>query len=154
MTGLFQPARPDAEPGYIDGHHGEWLAAGRIGRHIRAYWLRAIRFMCMSPAILVWANAGYSAKNAGRETTFITALPSSTLASARRSRFGELRPWEQVSANVYYLQSFRQLAKSGIGYERASQMARIGSCFAAGINTPCIPISPWLRRPLTVYGWW
>ena len=44
------------EPGYIDGHHGEWLAAPEeLERHIRAYWLRAIRFMCMSPAILVWS---------------------------------------------------------------------------------------------------
>ena len=27
------------EPGYIDGHHGEWLAAPEeLERHIRAYW--------------------------------------------------------------------------------------------------------------------
>ena len=42
----------------------------------------------------------------------------------------------QVSANVYYLHELSDnYAKSGIGYERASHMARIGSCFAAGINT-------------------
>ena len=42
----------------------------------------------------------------------------------------------QVSVNVYYLHELSDsYAKSGIGYERASQMARIGSCFAAGINT-------------------
>ncbi len=42
----------------------------------------------------------------------------------------------QVSANVYYLHELSDsYAKSGVGYERASQMARIGSYFAAGINT-------------------
>jgi predicted amidohydrolase YtcJ len=42
----------------------------------------------------------------------------------------------QVSANVYYLHELSDsYASTGIGYERASQMARLGSCFAAGINT-------------------
>ena len=42
----------------------------------------------------------------------------------------------QVSANVYYLHELSDsYAKSGIGFERASQMARLGSCFEAGINT-------------------
>ena len=42
----------------------------------------------------------------------------------------------QVSANVYYLHELSDsYTQSGIGYERASQMARLGSCFNAGINT-------------------
>ena len=42
----------------------------------------------------------------------------------------------QVSANVYYLHELSDsYSQTGIGYERASQMARLGSCFDADINT-------------------
>ena len=41
-----------------------------------------------------------------------------------------------VSANVYYLHELSHIyAEQGIGYERASQMARLKSCFDAGICT-------------------
>ena len=41
-----------------------------------------------------------------------------------------------MSANVYYLHELSDsYTQNGIGYERASQMARLGSCFRAGINT-------------------
>ena len=42
----------------------------------------------------------------------------------------------QVSANIYYLHELSDMyAKQGIGYERASQISRLGSCFNEGINT-------------------
>jgi len=42
----------------------------------------------------------------------------------------------QVSANVYYLYELSHIyAQQGIGFERASQMARLNCCFAHGINT-------------------
>ena len=41
-----------------------------------------------------------------------------------------------MSANVYYLHELSHMyAQEGIGYERASQMARLKSCFDAGICT-------------------
>ncbi|MFP6816849.1 MAG: amidohydrolase family protein, partial [Pseudomonadales bacterium] len=41
-----------------------------------------------------------------------------------------------VSANVYYLHELGDIyAREGIGYERASQMARLGACFRRGIRT-------------------
>jgi predicted amidohydrolase YtcJ len=41
-----------------------------------------------------------------------------------------------VSANVYYLHELSHMyASQGIGYERASQMARLRSCFDTGICT-------------------
>ena len=42
----------------------------------------------------------------------------------------------QVSANAYYLHELSDMyAKDAVGYERASQMARLGTCFREGINT-------------------
>ena len=127
------------EPGYIDGHHGEWLAAPEeLERHIRAYW-----------------HAGYQIHvhvtgDLGLELT-LDILQKMQEEKPRFSHgftfehFGFSTPEQirrikalgaQVSANVYYLHELSDsYAKSGIGYERASQMARIGSCFAAGINT-------------------
>ena len=41
-----------------------------------------------------------------------------------------------VSVNVYYLYELGDAyARQGIGYERASQMARIGACLSHGITT-------------------
>jgi predicted amidohydrolase YtcJ len=127
------------EPGYIDGHHGEWLAAPEeLERHISAYW-----------------HAGYQIHvhvtgDLGLELT-LDILQKMQEEKPRFNHgftfehFGFSTPEQirrikalgaQVSANVYYLHELSDsYAKSGIGYERASQMARIGSCFAAGINT-------------------
>ena len=127
------------EPGYIDGHHGEWLAAPEeLERHIRAYW-----------------HAGYQIHvhvtgDLGLELT-LDILQKMQEEKPRFNHgftfehFGFSTPEQirrikalgaQVSANVHYLHELSDsYAKSGIGYERASQMARIGSCFAAGINT-------------------
>jgi len=126
-------------PGYIDGHRGEWLATPEeLERHVRAYW-----------------HAGYQIHvhvtgDLGVELT-LDILQTMQDEKPRFNHgftlehFGFSTPEQirrikalgaQVSANVYYLHELSDsYTKSGIGYERASQMARLGSCFRLGINT-------------------
>jgi predicted amidohydrolase YtcJ len=127
------------EPGYIDGHHGEWLMPpDMLERSIRAYW-----------------HAGYQIHvhvtgDLGAEL----ALDCLEKMQAEKPRFnhgftlehfGFSTPEQirrikalgaQVSANVYYLHELSDMyMRKGIGYERASQMSRLGACFANDINT-------------------
>ncbi|MCP4005588.1 MAG: amidohydrolase [bacterium] len=125
-------------PGYVDGHAGEWLTPPeQFESMARTYW-----------------NAGYTIHvhctgDLGLE------LALDTLAKLQEERprfdhgftiehFGFSTPEQvtriaalgaRVSANVYYLHELSDMyARSGIGLERASQMARLGSCVAAGVR--------------------
>ena len=126
-------------PGYIDGHFGEWLATPEVlEQHIRAYW-----------------HAGYQIHvhvtgDLGLELT-LDILQKMQDEKPRFNHgftlehFGFSTPEQiqrisslgaQVSANVYYLHELSDsYSQTGIGFERASQMARLGSCFRTGINT-------------------
>lgn len=127
------------EPGYIDGHHGEWLMPPEmLERHIRAYW-----------------HAGYQIHvhvtgDLGLELA-LDCLEKMQFEKPRFNHgftlehFGFSTPEQirrikalgaQVSANVYYLHELSDIyANQGIGYERASQMSRLRACFDSGINT-------------------
>ena len=127
------------EPGYIDGHHGEWLMPPELlETNIRAYW-----------------NAGFQIHvhccgNLGIELT-LDILEKMQFERPRFNHgftfehFGFSTPEQikrikslgaQVSANIYYLHELSDMySREGIGYERASQISRIGSCFKEGINT-------------------
>ncbi len=127
------------EPGYIDGHHGEWLMPPEVLENsIRAYW-----------------QAGYQIHvhvtgDLGLELA-LDCLEKMQFEKPRFNHgftlehFGFSTPEQiirikalgaQVSANVYYLHELSDIyANNGIGYERASQMSRLGACFKAGINT-------------------
>ena len=127
------------EPGYIDGHFGEWLATPEVlEQYIRAYW-----------------HAGYQIHvhvtgDLGLELT-LDILQKMQDEKPRFNHgftlehFGFSTPEQiqrisslgaQVSANVYYLHELSDsYSQAGIGFERASQMARLGSCFRTGINT-------------------
>ncbi len=126
-------------PGYIDGHDGEWLMPpDALEQQIRAYW-----------------HAGYQIHvhvtgDLGAELT-LDILEKMQFERPRFNHgftlehFGFSTPEQirrikalgaQVSANVYYLHELSDIyAKRGIGYERASQMSRLGSCFRHDINT-------------------
>ena len=126
-------------PGYIDGHHGEWLSVPEhLEAQIRGYW-----------------HAGYQIHvhvtgDLGLELT-LDILEKMQFERPRFNHgftfehFGFSTPEQvkrihalgaQVSANVYYLHELSDIyAREGIGWERASQMARMGSCFREGINT-------------------
>jgi predicted amidohydrolase YtcJ len=127
------------EPGYIDGHHGEWLMPPELlESSMRAYW-----------------HAGYQIHvhvtgDLGLELA-LDCLEKMQFEKPRFNHgftlehFGFSTPEQikriktlgaQVSANVYYLHELSDIyANNGIGYERASQMSRLGACFAAGIET-------------------
>ncbi len=127
------------EPGYIDGHHGEWLMPPEVlERNIRAYW-----------------HAGYQIHvHVCGDLGLELAIDCLEKMQAEKPRFNHGFTFEhfgfsnheqirrikalggQVSANAYYLHELSDIyANQGIGYERASQMSRIGSCFASDINT-------------------
>jgi len=127
------------EPGYIDGHHGEWLMPPeQLETVMRAYWHAGYQIHvhvtgdlglelaldCLEK--LQWEkprfNHGFTLEHFG----------FSTPEQIRRiNALGA-----QVSANVYYLHELSDIyANKGIGYERASQMSRLRACFDSGINT-------------------
>ena len=126
-------------PGYIDGHEGEWMVApDALEESIRAFW-----------------HAGYQIHvHVTGDLGCELALDCLEKMQFERPRFnhgftlehfGFSTPEQirrikalgaQVSANVYYLHELSDIyARQGIGYERASQMSRLRSCFDAGINT-------------------
>jgi len=126
-------------PGYIDGHHGEWLMPPELlENNVRAYWHAGFQIHV------------HCCGNLGIELT-LDILEKMQFEKPRFNHgftiehFGFSTPEQikrikslgaQVSANIYYLHELSDMyAKQGIGYERASQISRLGSCFNEGINT-------------------
>jgi len=127
------------EPGYIDGHEGEWLVPPEtLEGHIRAFWHAGFQIhvhICGDLALELTLdileqmqferprfNHGFTIEHFG----FSTPEQIKRIATLGA----------QVSANAYYLHELSDVyAREGIGYERASQMSRLGACFNAGINT-------------------
>lgn len=126
-------------PGYIDGHHGEWLIPPEHFADVaRRYWNAGFKIhvhctgdLGLELALdtletLQWErprfNHGYTIEHFG----FSTPEQVGRMAGLGAS----------VSANVYYVHELSHIyAQRGIGVERASQMARLGACFRAGIRT-------------------
>ena len=127
------------EPGYIDGHHGEWLAAPEeLERHIRAYWLAGYQIhVHVTGDLGLELTLDILQKMQDEKPRFNHGFTFEHFGFSTPEQIRRIKALGgQVSANVYYLHELsNNYAKSGIGYERASQMARVGSCFAAGINT-------------------
>jgi predicted amidohydrolase YtcJ len=125
------------EPGYIDGHLGEWLMPPELYEAAtRIYWNAGfeIHVHCTGDlgvelAIdtlekLQWERPrfdhGYTIEHFG----------FSTPEQVRRIKALGAR----VSANVYYLHELSQAyGEKGVGVERAHQAARIGACDQAGV---------------------
>ena len=127
------------EPGYVDGHHGEWLTAPEEYETIaRLYW-----------------NAGFEIHvHCTGDLGLELALDTLEKLQWERPRFSHGYTIEHfgfstpeqvqrikalganVSANIYYLHELSATySRKGIGVERASQMGRIGSCEREGIVT-------------------
>ena len=127
------------EPGYIDGHHGEWLAAPEeLERHIRAYWHEGYQIhVHVTGDLGLELTLDILQKMQDEKPRFNHGFTFEHFGFSTPEQIRRIKALgAQVSANVYYLHELSDsYAQSGIGYERASQMARIGSCFAAGINT-------------------
>lgn len=127
------------EPGYIDGHHGEWLAAPEeLERHIRAYWHEGYQIhVHVTGDLGLELTLDILQKMQDEKPRFNHGFTFEHFGFSTPEQIRRIKALgAQVSANVYYLHELsNSYAQSGIGYERASQMSRIGSCFAAGINT-------------------
>jgi len=127
------------EPGYIDGHEGEWLSTPEQFEEVaRIYWNQgyAIHVHVTGDLGLELAldtleklqfekprfNHGFTLEHFGLST------PEQVY---RLSKLGA-----NVSANAYYVHELSDLyANHTVGSERASSMSRIGSCFREGVTT-------------------
>ena len=127
------------EPGYIDGHHGEWLSVPeRLEEQIRTYWHAGYQIhvhvtgdLGLELTLDILEKMQFERPRFNHGFTF-EHFGFSTPEQIKRVR----SLGAQVSANVYYLHELSDIyAREGIGWERASQMARMGSCFNEGINT-------------------
>ena len=126
-------------PGYIDEHHGEWLMPPEIlEKNIRAYWHAGFQIhvhvtgdLGLELAIDVLEKMQFERPRFNHGYTFEHFGISTPEQIKRIKALGG-----QVSANAYYLHELSDMyAKDAVGYERASQMARLGTCFREGINT-------------------
>jgi hypothetical protein len=127
------------EPGYIDGHQGEWLSTPeQFEENARVFWNKgyAIHVHCTGDLGLELAvdtlqkmqdekprfNHGFTIEHFGLST------PEQVF---RLSKLGA-----NISANAYYVHELSDIySNDSVGYERASSMARIGTSFKEGITT-------------------
>jgi predicted amidohydrolase YtcJ len=119
------------EPGFIDGHHGEWLTAPeQFEAACRAYWNAGYRIhvhctgdLGVELALDVLDKLQFERPRFDHRFT-IEHFGVSTEEQVRRIKaLGAL-----VSANVYYLHELGEAYwRHNLGHERASQMARLGS---------------------------
>ena len=127
------------EPGYIDGHHGEWLATPEVlEQHIRSYWHAGFQIhVHVTGDLGLQLTLEILQKMQEEKPRFNHGFTFEHFGFSTPEQIRQIKALgAQVSANVYYLHELSDsYTQSGIGYERASQMARLGSCFNAGINT-------------------
>ncbi len=140
------------EPGYLDGHLGEWLMVPEAYEAAARTWWHAgyrIHVHCTGDLGLQLAidtlarlqderprfDHGYTIEHFGFST------PEQV---ARLSRLGG-----RISANVYYLHELSHAyAHASVGVERAHQMARLGTAVGKGIpvalhsDFPMAPAEP------------
>lgn len=127
------------EPGYIDGHHGEWLMPPEIlERNMRAYWHAGFQIHVHACGDLgIELTLDLLEKMQEEKPRFNHGFTIEHFGFSTPEQIKRIKALgAQVSANVYYLHELSDIyAKQGIGYERASQMSRLGACFQDGINT-------------------
>ena len=126
-------------PGYMDGHEGEWLMPPEtLEDAARGYWNAGYRIhlhvtgdLGLELGLDILEKLQWERPRFNHGWTF-EHFGFSTPEQIDRIKVLGAR----VSANVYYLHELSNMyANAGIGYERASQMARLGSCFSQGICT-------------------
>ncbi|MDP6344713.1 MAG: amidohydrolase, partial [Alphaproteobacteria bacterium] len=125
------------DPGFIDGHHGEWLMPPEVFEaYARAYWNEGFRIhvhctgdLGVELALDVLEKLQWERPRFNHRFT-IEHFGVSTPEQARRiADLGAL-----VSANVYYLHELGDAYwQHSIGHERASQMVRLGTLDRLGV---------------------
>ena len=135
--GFFAELMQVQPPGFIDGHHGEWLTVPeRFEALARAFWNEGYRIhvhctgdLGLELAIEVLAKLQWERPRFDHRFT-IEHFGLSTPEQVRRlARLGAL-----VSANVYYVYELADAYwQHSIGHERATQMARLATVVREGI---------------------
>ena len=135
--GFFAELMQVQPPGFIDGHHGEWLMAPeRFEALARAFWNEGYRIhvhctgdLGLELAVEVLAKLQWERPRFDHRFT-IEHFGLSTPEQVRRlARLGGL-----VSANVYYVYELADAYwRRSIGHERATRMARLGTVVREGI---------------------
>jgi predicted amidohydrolase YtcJ len=129
--GFFAELMQMRPPGFIDGHHGEWLMAPEaLEAHARAFWHagKQIHVHCTGDLGLELAwdvrEKLQAEKPRFNHRCTIEHFGVSSPEQVRRiSDLGAI-----VSANIYYLHELGEAYwQNSIGFERASQMARLGT---------------------------
>ena len=135
--GFFAELMQMQGPGFIDGHHGEWLMAPEaFEAHARAFWMegKQIHVHCTGDMGLELAldvlQKLQDEKPRFNHRFTIEHFGVSNPEQVRRIKdLGAI-----VSANVYYVHELGEAYwKKSIGHERASTMARLGAVERAGI---------------------
>lgn len=136
--GFFAELMQMQDPGFIDGHHGEWMMEPEAFEiYARAFWMegKQIHVHCTGDlgvelALDVLERLQAEKPRFNHRFT-IEHFGVSNLEQVRRLRdLGAI-----VSANVYYLHELGEAYwLNSLGHERASQMARIGSLEREGIT--------------------
>ncbi|MBE7636154.1 amidohydrolase family protein [Sneathiella sp. P13V-1] len=142
------------EPGFIDGHHGEWLTPPeQFEAAARAYWNEGYRIhvhctgsLGVELAVDVLEKLQFERPRFDHRFTIEHFGVSTEEQVGRIKALGGL-----VSANVYYVHELGEAYwKHSIGHERASQMSRLGSLARADMPFTVhsdFPLAP--ARPLT-----
>ncbi len=127
------------DPGFIDGHHGEWMIAPETFEEIaRRFWNEGYQIhvhctgdMGVQLALDVLATLQWERPRFDHRFT-IEHFGLSTPEQCRRiAELGAL-----VSANIYYVHELGEAYwANSIGHERASQMARLGTLDRHGVTT-------------------
>lgn len=126
------------DPGYIDGHDGEWLTPPeQFEKHARELWNAGMNIhvhctgdLGVELALDTLEKLQWERPRFNHRFT-IEHFGVSTSAQARRiADLGAV-----VSANPYYLYELSDIyAREGLGFERASQMVRLGSLSRNGVT--------------------
>lgn len=125
-------------PGYIDGHEGEWLMApDALESAVRAYWQQGFQVhvhVCGDMGVELAIDV--LEKMQAEHPRFDHGFTFEHFGFCNHEQIRRIHALGgQISANVYYLHELSDAySTTGIGYERASQMARVGSAMAEGIN--------------------
>jgi hypothetical protein len=127
------------EPGYIDGHQGEWLMPPEIlEQNMRAYWHAGFQIHVHACGDLgIELTLDLLEKMQAEKPRFNHGFTIEHFGFSTPEQIKRIKALgAQVSANVYYLHELSDIySREGIGYERASQMSRLASCFTNDINT-------------------
>jgi predicted amidohydrolase YtcJ len=152
--GFYAQMMQVGDPGFIDGHHGEWMFAPEQFEELaRRFWHEGyqIHVHCTGDlgvdlALDVLATLQWERPRFDHRFT-IEHFGLSTPEQVRRMKeLGAI-----VSANVYYVHELGEAYWAGsVGHERASQMARLGTLQRHQVTTALhsdFTMAP--ARPLT-----